>query len=90
MAQGLQVWDASAALIFDTSAALFRELGVVAIGSDNNSGSVTDAGFSEGLPMWFVISTQLDNYPDISFSGTTLTWTANGTPFSGTLYYGTY
>ncbi|PZR83595.1 MAG: hypothetical protein DI537_34685 [Stutzerimonas stutzeri] len=90
MAQGLQVWDASGTLIFDTGAALFRELGAVSIGSGNNSGSVTDAGFAEGLSMWFIIGAQLDNYPDISFSGTTLTWSANGTPFSGTLYYGTY
>lgn len=77
MAQGLQIWDASGNLIFDTSDRISRVLGIVTI-TANVSGSVTNSGFSGLSPFWFCIPLDYDTYmPEFTFtSGTNnLAWT---------------
>ena len=85
-----KVWDAAGNLWQDLTTRYARKLGQVTITSSNQSGSVTDAGFADGDPWYFMLgATQVYGEPRVSFSGNTMTWTATGLgTFSGTLFYG--
>jgi hypothetical protein len=89
--QGLQVYDASSNLILDVTDSLGTVLGTVSTGT--TSGSVTDANFANGTPFWAhlpLATNYLSLPPDITFSGTTLTWTFTGGGTSSTIIYGVY
>lgn len=96
MADGFKVWDASGNLIIDGTKRLSRVLGVTTIGA-NTSGTITDAGFSTGVPYWISIRNTTSPSPtdsivppSISVSGTTLSY-SNPTPNLGHLViYGVY
>ena len=92
MPQGLQVWDDSGNLIVDTATRLGRILGVTTISA--SSGTVVNSGFSGGTPFWIAIplaTGDVEHGPDISVSGTTLTYNFNGRPVtSHRLVYGVY
>ena len=95
MPAGLQIWDASGNLIFDTPTRCGRVLGTVTFGTMN--GSVTNAQFAAGTPFWFV-SQSSPGYaayqPTIAVVGNTLSWswTVSGSTgnIGGTIIYGIY
>jgi len=94
MAHGLRVWDAAGNLIVDTSQRHGTILGVLTI-TGGVDGSVTDAGFAQGEPLW--MCTALASYatynPAFSFDAglNRLSWSWGGR--SGTnqkLVYGVF
>lgn len=94
MPQGLQIWNASGNLIFDTNDRFGKFLGTTTILAGVN-GSVTDAAF--GLGQFFFMVTPLTTYPTfrptMTFnSGTnTLSWDWQGRPgVNCALVYGVY
>lgn len=93
MPQGLQIWDAAGSIILDTTDNTGFVLGVLDFTSVAQSGNITDANFANGTPFYFGqgdLSNSLA-IPNISFSGTTMTWTANAyAPYNGFIYYGVY
>lgn len=92
MPQGLQVFDASGNVLVDTSTRLGRILGVTTI--TTTTGSVVDSDFANGTPFWYAIPLSIADVefgPDLSFSGTTLSWDFQGrTVTSHRLVYGVY
>jgi len=77
MPAGLQVWDATGALVLDTSTIVARVLG--SITTSDLSGSLTDAGFLTGNPFWAVATSQPWYFnallhESISVTGSTLAW----------------
>ncbi len=93
MAAGLQLWDSSGNLLLDTSTRTGFVLGRVDIISTNQNGSVTESAFGDGTPFYFVLMSgnQGQTCPDISFSGTTMTWSkATSSNFSGSIFYGVW
>lgn len=91
MPQGLQIWDSSGNLVFDTNTAAGRVLGVTDI-TASTSGSVTNAGLATGTAFCF-FQTKSTSYftavPSITLSGTTLSWD-NGSGTNAFLVYGVY
>lgn len=88
MSYGLEVYDASGNVILTVTDRITRLLGTATF---NASGSVTDARFADGTPWWFVQPTTSsgNESPDITFSGTTLSWSnPGGGSFS--IIYGIY
>lgn len=77
-------------MLLDTAYRTGFILGSVTISAGNQSGSVTDANFANGTPFYYMISTtsNVGNEPKITFSGTTMTWTATTSGFAGIIYYG--
>jgi hypothetical protein len=75
MPQGMQIWDASGNLILEISDRIARVLGVASI-TGGTDGSVTNAGFSTGTPFWACVPVASGRapVPDVSLSGTTLSW----------------
>lgn len=94
MPHGLRTWDASGNMVIDVSTRLTSIIGVASVTSSN--GSVTNADFARGTPFWYFTNIPAGiATPDVSFSGTTLSWTwnANTTFFprgNMNLVYGTY
>lgn len=90
MAFGYEIFDQSGALLVSNLDNTGLILGGVSITSANQSGSVTNADLARGVPFyWFVPPTSVANgTPDITFSGTTMSWTASGTTFVGYIWYG--
>lgn len=97
MSYGLQVFDATGAILVDTNDRLGKILGSVSVGSSPGSISVPD--FSLGTPFYFLRanSPQQGSFPPtITISGATISWsTPSGynsywdrTP--GTIFYGIY
>jgi hypothetical protein len=80
MPAGLQVWDASGNLIFDTGDRLSRRVASVAIAA-GSTGSVTVPGTD---PIWYYVSNRnsvgnASTYtPTITQSGRTISWVPNG------------
>jgi hypothetical protein len=75
MPQGLQVWDASGNLILDLTDRLGRILGISTL-TPPTDGSVINADFATGTPFWACVpvSSGRAPVPNVSFSGTTLSW----------------
>lgn len=93
MPQGLQIWDSSGVLILDTTDNTGFVLGVLDFASASQSSSLTNANFSLGTPFYFAQGDLANSQaiPDVSFSGATMTWTANAyAPYNGFIYYGVY
>ena len=95
MSAGLQIWDASGNLIFDTPTRCGRVLGTVSFG--NTNGSVSNAQFAAGTPFWFVSQTSpgyAAYQPTIAVASNTLTWTWSTSGAAGnqggTIIYGIY
>ena len=91
MAMGIKVWDASGNLIVKEDDSLCRLIGYVDTGTSN--GSVTNGGFSTGTGYWVasVKTTSANlNYPSVSLSGNTLSWTFANTTTRGSciVHYG--
>ena len=86
MPQGIQVWDATGTLIFDTTTITARLIGYQTI--TNSSGNITNSQFSTGTPFYLFMpgSYTTTTSPQVVFSGTNMSWPA-GT-FSGIIYYG--
>jgi hypothetical protein len=80
VAQGLQIFDASGNLILDLGDATGRFLGSIDTG--NVDGSTTNAALTSGTPFAVVLlksgSTFGFKTPDVTFSGTTMSWTYDG------------
>ena len=94
MPQGWQAFDASGNLIVDVSTRLGRVLGVQTL-TAATGGSVTNANFASGTPFWMLsnVSVAGARQPEITFSGTTLSWSFPGVGWSGETYrlvYGVY
>ena len=91
MPQGLQIWDSSGNLVFDTNTAAGRVLGIADI-TATTSGSASNAGFATGTAFWF-FQTKTTSYftevPSITLSGTTLSWD-NTSGTNAFLMYGVY
>ncbi len=92
---GLQVFNADGSLGFTTSDRLTRILGVLTASA---SGSLVHPGLSQGTPFYFVNPSAINypvantqvQYPDISVSGNTLTWTVYTTGYVFQLIFGVY
>lgn len=86
MAQGLQVFDASGNVIFDTSDRVGRVLGLIRVNA-GNSGSFTVTGYTNGTifasfqrdQTWITGNTSqfVGAIPVVHVSGPTITWTSN-------------
>ncbi|WP_321866769.1 hypothetical protein [Paraburkholderia tropica] len=90
MAYGLRIRDANNKVILDTSYGMGRILGQIAVSA---SGSMVVDGFSQGTPFVMVHQDNSNRYGyfTASISGTTLTWTFNGSGSkAATLSYGVY
>jgi len=91
MPQGLQIWDTSGNLVFDTNTNAGRVLGNVTV-TASTAGSATNAGLTTGRPFWIfqVTTTQyFTKQPAISVSGTTISWD-NTAEENGYIVYGVY
>lgn len=91
MPQGLQIWDASGNLIFDTNTAAGRVLGIVNV-TAAAAGSTTNAGLTTGTPFWYFQTTTTQYFskvPTITVSGTTLSWD-DVSETNGFIVYGVY
>ena len=87
MGQGLQIWDASGNLIFDTPDRIGRIVGSVAT-TAGVSGSVTFTIPTGCTPFWFsTTASQINGTPNISVSGGTISWSGGG---ATTIFYGYY
>jgi hypothetical protein len=105
MASGLQVWDASARITFDTNYSTSRVLGVVSqVGVYARRGSVADGRFSTGRQFFMFSPKSVGNssygFPYIAsvgirIEGNTLYWDVyfsgdNYNADCGTIIYGVY
>lgn len=91
MPQGLQVFDSSGNIIFDTNTVAGRVLGITDI-TATTSGSVTNSGFSTGTPFWIFqpkTTSYFSKAPSVTISGTTLSWDT-GAETNFILVYGVY
>lgn len=91
MPQGLQIWDTSGNLVFDTNTYAARTLGIATV-TANTSGSATHSGLTSGTPFWvFQVSGSnwFSQQPAVSVSGTTISWD-NTASADGYLVYGVY
>lgn len=89
MPQGLQIWDASGALVFDTTLRTATLFGIIHI---TGSGSVTDADFAKGDPFWFYLPLDYSAVIslNVTFSSNTFSW-SSATPSvspNGNFIYG--
>lgn len=92
MAYGLRTYDAAGNIMVDTSTRLTRVLGSTTVSS---TGSVTVPEFAtDGSPWYAVFVDQSTPYaePEITFSGTTLSWNYGSASPRATVFiiYGTY
>lgn len=93
MAYGLQVFDAAGNLTLDTADSLTRLIGSVTVSAN---GSLSDTAFLTGRPFYYLIATTSGGItPEVSFSGSTMTWTYTPTATFSTLgtfilVYGVY
>jgi hypothetical protein len=84
---GLQVWDASGNLIFDTPDRIGRIVGSITT-TAGSSGSVSFTVPSGCTPFWFSsTAAQLGGSPKVTISGGTISWSAAG---ETTIFYGYY
>lgn len=98
MAEGIMIWDAAGNLQVAPDVRLTRILGTV--NSGVVAGSVTVANFVQGTPFFHFVprtgySVKNRLFPDVSISGTTLSWTfpaadANSEPWPTDILYGVY
>jgi hypothetical protein len=93
---GLRVWDSSGVRVVDTSTRIAKVLGFVTVTTPAltvTSGSVTDSGFTQGTPFYFIVVNSGYTRPTISFSGSVMNYSLSG-GFTGTygvtIYYGVY
>jgi hypothetical protein len=92
---GIQIWDASGNLIYDTTK---RGLLLIASVTVSSNGSLSNSYFALGTPFVLhaphvpdsLFDLHTSGYPDVTFSGTTMSWSYPGgfTPLTTTLHYG--
>lgn len=93
MGAGLRLWNVYGDLILDTNSRFSRVLDIVSLPAIA-VGSFSDAALAQGDPWWSVTGIgAISNFstvaPDISVSGTTLSWNWGSAPVSSvTLIYG--
>lgn len=95
MAAGFEVFDANGATVISVTDKLCRILGSVDITSN---GSTTNPGLLNGTPWWAcrqISASSVDaTYPNISVSGSTISWSYNEDYVGGrvpvSLVYGVY
>lgn len=100
MSAGLQVWDASGNLVFDTADQIVRFLGELTISAN---GSTTNSDLTSGTPFAIIFPSientfgasgiQPNQLPTVGFSGTTISYSFSSTPSGGktvTVLYGVY
>lgn len=83
MPAGLQVWDASGNLIFDTPDRMGRIIGEYSTGT--SAGSLVVPAPAGTTVFWFVSRGLPTNATSLSVSGSTITWAAGG---AINFYYG--
>ena len=96
MPAGFQVFDASGNLIVDLNSKLSRVLGIATV--NTASGNLNHAGFSQGTPFAVAGSEAGDQSgnpwaftPEITITGTTLSWDFGSLPVHTThIIYGYY
>lgn len=91
MPQGLQVWDATGALLVDTSIKIGRIYGQISKVGSGAAGSQVIPEWSKGTPFWLLIQVPTTGtYEQVSITrtGTTLNWSSYTTGWN--LYYGTF
>jgi|694.fasta_scaffold00761_45 hypothetical protein len=83
MPQGLQIWDASGNLIFDTSSSIGRQTGAQTVGPSPSSGTITVPGYDTGATVWYIapFSMTLGDPPTI-LDFDTVTYTVSGANIS--------
>lgn len=89
---GLRLWDPNGVLMVDTTSAVTVILGYVAIGGNATaSGSLVDVNINLGIPFSIITSftaaVASDYRPEITFSGSTISWTFVGSPLYFTGIY---
>lgn len=93
MGHGIEVYNSSGQLVFNSDSRLGRVIGSVRL--TGAAGSITDARFSSGTPFHAFIAdatVAARTYPVISVAGTTISWSYSGAYpiISGLLIYGAY
>lgn len=97
MARGLQIWDASGALLVDTSTWMSQVLGNFTLAAPHNAGSLNVPALSKGRPYVIVLPQEgnLGAEPagnpvanTVTISGTTINWSAS--PYAAQVIYGIY
>lgn len=83
MPVGMQVYDASGALVTDFTTRMSQTVGTLTLGNGHGAGSVTNAYFSQGTPFAAVLGEgrwQADGTPRVptrvSFAGNVLNYTS--------------
>lgn len=84
MPAGLQIFDASGAERLSLTDRLTRVVGTIPASSV--SGSIDVPAFSLGTPFWFLLEQTEIFGPEVTISGTTLSWVKN----ASTIMYGVY
>jgi hypothetical protein len=95
MPEGVEIYNSSGVLIFSTTQRLGKVLGTQSISSNGNT---TVAGTALGTPFAFAPSStgsdewpnsfgQDANWPEVTFSGTTMTWV---TAVAAEIVYGVF
>ncbi len=90
MPLGVQIWDEHGNLMIDQFTRVGRIMGVVA--GNTAGGSISDGNLAQGTPfasvMLLGVVNLADLAPQVSISGTTITYTSSSYPFY--IIYGTY
>lgn len=84
MEQGLQIWDSNGISILDTNTFTGRLLAIISTGGANGSATIPD--LATGTPFgvfnaFYTGSNDEGINPNVTFSGTTITWYYNTTPY---------
>lgn len=82
MAEGLQCWDATGALLVDNTTRIARILGIIA---PTASGSMTVPEFATGIAFARPLTSTSSKTPQVYIAGTTLSWVG-----SQTIVYGVW
>jgi hypothetical protein len=90
MTAGIELYrDGDANPYFSTAIPGGFILGGVDLAAGTNSGNVTDANLANGRPFYYLQGAGAQLQPTVSFSGTTMTYTANPDgDWTGRLFYG--
>jgi len=90
MSFGIRVRDEWGNVILDMGMRSGFIIGAVTLSTNNQSGSLADAGLSQGEPFYFLESSSLGAGPDVTFSGTQMSWQSSdpSNVWGGDIYYG--
>lgn len=91
MPNGIKVWSASGAVVFDSSQSIGKLLGVIAVSASvNPTGIVSNSNLSYGVPFYYFQSdTSNLAVPQVTLTSSQISWyTIGGDNYAGNLFYG--